>query len=52
MAALATIGAGFVVLMAGCLLMQRRDRPGRIVIVSGTALMLAGTLLQTFAAIF
>ncbi|MEX1152994.1 hypothetical protein [Parvibaculum sp.] len=43
--ALATIGMGFLILMAGCLLGRRWDRPGRIVIVTGAAIMLLGTLL-------
>ncbi len=47
--ALATIGAGFAILTAGCLLMQRRDRAGRIVIIAGAAVMLAGTLWQGVA---
>ncbi|MDP2125537.1 MAG: hypothetical protein Q8J92_14275 [Parvibaculum sp.] len=52
MVALALIGTGFLTVALACVFTSPKARAGRIVIVSGTALMLAGTLLQTFAAMF
>ncbi|MBX3488568.1 hypothetical protein [Parvibaculum sp.] len=47
--ALVTTGAGFAVLTAGCLLMQRVDLLGRIVTIAGATLMLIGMLWQSIA---
>lgn len=51
MTAIALIGAGFLAAFAGALLMRSRDRLGRIVLVAGATLIMAGMILQAFAAI-
>jgi len=45
------IGIGFLTAVAGALLMRSRDRLGRIVLVAGATLIMAGLALQTFASL-
>lgn len=51
MTAIALIGAGFLTAFAGALLMRSRDRLGRIVLVAGATIVMAGMVWQTFAAL-
>tara|TARA_R110000824_G_scaffold401715_2_gene614087 strand:- start:88804 stop:88953 length:150 start_codon:yes stop_codon:yes gene_type:complete len=46
------VGLGFLTVAAGALFMRSRDRPGRIVMVAGATLMLAGMIWQTFGWLF
>jgi hypothetical protein len=45
------IGIGFLTAFAGALLMRSRDRLGRIVLVFGATLVMAGTGWQAVAAL-
>lgn len=49
MVALALIGLGFLTVAAGALLMRSRNRLGRIVLVAGATLIMAGVLWQAVA---
>lgn len=47
----ALIGLGFLLSAFGALLMPSCDRLGRIVLVAGATLIMAGLALQTFASL-
>lgn len=49
MTGLVLIGVGFLIAAAGALLMRYRDRLGRIVLVFGATLIMAGTVWQAVA---
>lgn len=49
---LALIAFGTITVIAGALLMRSRDRLGRIVLVAGATIVMAGMVWQTFAALF
>jgi len=51
MMVLTLIGGGFLLSAAGALLMRSHDRLGRIVLVAGTTLIMAGLVLQTVASL-
>lgn len=48
---LGLVGGGLSLSIAGALLMRSRDRLGRIVLVAGATLIMAGLILQAFAGV-
>lgn len=46
------VGLGSLTVIAGALVMRSRDRLGRIVLVAGATLIMAGVLWQAVAGLF